>query len=33
MASSIPFHLSYNVKKALVRGIAIGVITIIAYLA
>jgi hypothetical protein len=29
---SIPFRLSYNAKKALVKGIAIGVITTIAYL-
>jgi hypothetical protein len=30
--ASTPFHLSYNAKKALVRGIAMGVVTIIAYL-
>jgi hypothetical protein len=28
---SITFHLSYNANKALVRGIAIGIVTIIAY--
>jgi hypothetical protein len=32
MASSIPFHISPNAKKASVRGIAIGVVIIIAYL-
>jgi Protein of unknown function (DUF3179) len=30
---SIPFHLSYNAKKALVKGIVIGFVTLIAYLA
>jgi Protein of unknown function (DUF3179) len=29
---SIPFHLSYNAKKALVKGIVIGFVTLIAYL-
>src|SRR5918912_1035155 len=29
---SIPFHLSYNAKRALVKGIAIGFVTLIAYL-
>src|SRR5919198_3892867 len=29
---SIPFHLSHNAKKALVKGIAIGFVTLIAYL-
>jgi hypothetical protein len=29
---SIPLHLSHNAKKAFVKGIAIGVITIIAYI-
>src|SRR5918911_4331199 len=29
---SIPFHLSYNAKKALVKGIAIGFLSLIAYL-
>jgi hypothetical protein len=30
--ASIPFHLTYNAKKALIKGIAMGVVTIIAYL-
>src|SRR5918911_1483418 len=29
---SIPFHLSHNAKKALVKGIAIGFVTLVAYL-
>ncbi len=31
MVYNSPFHLSYNAKKALVKGIAIGFITLIAY--
>src|SRR5918911_4522752 len=32
MLSTTTFHLSYNAKKALVKGIAIGFVTLIAYL-
>ena len=29
---SIPFHLSHNAKKALVKGIVMGFVTLVAYL-